>query len=181
MTGQYHKTDQWTTQDGELYPSDKPYAIDQEHADKMAQEQIDGAGCAICFFIKLEGGSDRTVHYVTTAGYVEEHDIDSKGWAHISMYNPGSGYNPKNNVGPWTATAKQSPSEAVGGVGLPAGNHVSTFAVLTWQEEDEGDGGDGGSTKPLPGDPALPDTITSVVRVGDTFYSGTLTKQGGVG
>lgn len=179
MTGQYHETDRWTTQDGEIYPSDKPYAIDQEHAKRMVQEQIEGAGCATCFFVKLEGGPDKEVHYFTTAGLTIDKPVDSKGWAHNEMYGPDSSYNPKNNVGPWSAIAKEGTSDIIDGVGLPLNNHMATFAVLTWQENGES-GGDSGPTEP-PTDPTLPATITSVVRVGDAVYSGTLTKQGAVG
>ena len=181
MGGSYAVTDEWTTRDGHLYPTGEMYSIDDEHAKRMEQEQIDGGGCATCFFVKLEGGDAKTVRFYTTAGYTEEHDVDTKGWAHISMYNPGSGYNPNNNVGPWSALAKDASSDVIDGVGLPFGWHVSTFKVLTWHEDQEGGGSDGGNEGGGGNSGDLPATITSVVQVGDVVYRGELTRQGAVG
>jgi len=130
----YKLKDKFTTWDGSWVPDGRKYSITPEMAAKYGNEPIDGKGCATCFFVKLEGGPATEVHYWTTAGYVEDHPVDASRWAHATMYNPGSGYNPTNNVGPWSAVAKDAPSDIIDGVGLPAGEHVSTFAVLAWEE-----------------------------------------------
>lgn len=175
MPGLYVIKRQFTTEDGELYPSDKQWSINKEDAEWLSHEQVEGDGCATCFFVKLEGGPGDTVHYVTTAGLVEDHPVDRFRWAHISMFNPGSGYNPTNNIGPWTAMAKDAPSEAVSGVGLPSGHHVTTFAQLVWEEAAEPTPPDPGPTPPDPGQ-SPPDSIAVAMKVGNTTYQGTLQK-----
>lgn len=173
MAGMYLVTDRWTTQDGEWFVSDKPYSIDQAHVDKWGGQQPDGSGCAICFFVKLVGGPANEVLFATTAGLQIPKPVDGKRWAHNEMYNPGSGYNPSNNVGPWSGRAKDAPSELADDVGLPGGHHVSTYVEMTWREED-------GPTPPDPTpDPGPgPDTVQVMVKVGDTVYAGVVHKQG---
>ena len=171
----YTMTDRWTTQDGEWFVTDKPYSIDQSHLERWGHEPIDGRGCATCCFVKLDGGPGAKVLFKTTAGLEIVKEVDQYRWAHNEMFNPGSGYNPANNIGPWTERAQDAPSDIEDDIGLPGGNHVSTFIVMTWQEED-------GPTPPDPGpnppDPTPgPDTIIVMVRVGNDTYAGPLSKQ----
>lgn len=169
--GQYVVTDRWTTFSGSIEPSDHAYAIDQAHSDKMKRLNIDGAGCQICIFVGIIGGEGDTVHFETVSGYVEEHPVDSKGWAHTSMYNPGSGYDPKKEKGPWWVRVKDHPSDIADDIGLPGGEHVSTWVEFTWKDD---------ITPPPVEPPVEPgpsdSTIQVAVKIGDATYQGTLNK-----
>jgi hypothetical protein len=135
----YRLKDRFTTHHGHWYvdPNDK-YGITQEMLNKYGHEQA-GKGDSTGIFVKLEGGPDTEVHFETVGGHKEDWPIDGSRWAHTTMYNPGSGYNPANTEGPWSVRAKNYPSEIVDGIGLPEGEHVSTFVVLEWREGDDGE------------------------------------------
>lgn len=169
----YKLLDQFTTRDGSWTPNGEPYSITPEMAEKYGASANE-LGCAICLFVKLEGGPGGPVRFTTNAGMVERHDPEPNGWAHTTMYNPGSGYNPNNNIGPWTVQADQAESDQVGGIGLPFGWHVSTFVVLKWVDGDEG----GGEVDPGPGpdpiEPPVQERIWVEVKVGSTYYNGYL-------
>jgi hypothetical protein len=132
----------FTARDGNLDPNGDPreYGITKEMMDIYGPEltgQAPGSqpkGCAICCYVKLEGGLADKVYAFTTAGHVETPAVEQDRWAHITMYNPGSGYDPDVRDGPWSFHAKDYPSEVVRGVGLPRGWHVTTYIVLVWEE-----------------------------------------------
>jgi hypothetical protein len=186
----YKLKDQFTTIHGHWYVENEKYGIKQEMLDKYEKENIPGKGSAIGFFVKLEGGPAKEVHFETTAGHIEDKPIDSTRWANITMYNPGSGYDPTVQDGPWFAHAKDAPSEVIDGVGLPEGHHVSTFSILEWVEGGENDDGeDDDDQDPDPGDgPDIPDkpdeeegvmAITIMLGREDnrTVYKGVVVKQ----
>lgn len=170
----YRLKDRWTTIHGQWHTSDSEWSIDQEHLDRWGNEPIEGKGCANCIFVKLEGGPEDTVHFETTGGYVEEHPVDQHRWAHATMYNPGSGYNPTRGKGPWWVMAQEN-SEIVDDIGMPGGEHVTHFVVLEWEEEVETPGPDPvPEPKPEPG--PIPDTIQVAVKMNGAVYIGTLKK-----
>lgn len=131
----YKVVDVFTARDGNLDPNGDPrqYGITKAMMDKYGDE-LQGKGCATCIFVKLEGGTSDTVYGVTTDGYAEEPKVAQDRWAHINMYNPGSGYNPDNNKGPWSVRSKFGNSEVVTGIGLPYGWHVTTYVVFKWED-----------------------------------------------
>lgn len=137
----YRFREMFTSRDGNLDPNGDPreYGISKEMMDKYGDELTgvgisEPKGCATCIYIKLEGGLAEKVFAFTTAGHTETPALEPDRWAHITMANPGSGYNPENNVGPWSVHADKFPSEVVGGIGLPKGWHVTTFVVFEWVE-----------------------------------------------
>lgn len=169
----YKLEDRWTTRDGKWEVTGEMYGIDQAHLDQWGNERIEGKGCAHCIFVKLEGGPEDTVRFFTDAGYSEEHPIDANRWAHATMYNPGSGYNPTKVKGPWSVMA-QDQSEVVDDIGMPAGEHVSHFVVLKWVEEDTAPGPD-----PVPDPVPTPDSFQVAIKIGDSVYSGLVKKVEG--
>lgn len=122
-----------TSRDGLLEADSRPYGMNQEFLNEFGPEIAD-KGCATCIFVKLDGGPANEVMFETTGGYEEPHAVRADRWAQSSMYNPGSGYNPANLKGPWIVSAIGAPSEKVDDIGLPAGEHVTHFVVLRWEE-----------------------------------------------
>lgn len=157
--------DRWTTQEGEWFVSNRKYSIDQAHVDQWGNEKIEGKGCSICIFVKLDGGPADTVHYYTTGGYSEDHPVDTMRWSHTTMYNPGSGYNPNRTTGPWAVTVEGVPSVVVDDIGLPEGEHVSHYIVLKWSEQEGG---------VIP--PPVAERIAVTVLVGADTYRGEIPK-----
>ena len=146
----YRFVEMFTSRDGNLDPNGDPreYGISKEMMDKYGNELTgvgisEPKGCATCIYIKLDGGPAVKAFAVTTAGHTEEPELAPDRWAHVVMANPGSGYNPENNVGPWTVHAFEFPSELVSGIGLPRGWHVTTFVVFVWVEIEDPDEGTG--------------------------------------
>lgn len=151
----YKLRKRFTTVDGIVHkPDPRPYGITQADIDEFGPIMPPDKGCASCIFVRLEGGIAKDVFFETTGGHHETHPIDGWGWAHSNMYGPGSCYDPEaGQVGPWSVQAVGVPSEIVDGIGLPQCHHVSTWAVLTWFDDDGGTGdGDGG---PEPVDPPV--------------------------
>lgn len=127
----------FTTLDGSLDPNGQPYSITAEALQRFRSILPEGVGCATCIFVRLEGGPSREVFFETTGGHHETHELKPDGWAHTSMANPGSGYNPNSNRGPWSVQAVGAPSTTVDDIGLPFGHHVTHFIILTWDESGE--------------------------------------------
>lgn len=150
----YKLRKRFTTRDGVVdRPDPRPWGITQEVVDEFRPIMPPDKGCATCIFVRLEGGVAKDVFYETTGGHHETHPIDALGWSHSSMYNPGSGYNWDTGRGPWSVQAVGVPSETVDNIGLPNGEHVSTWVVLTWMDEEEGEGSGEGPepVEPPPG------------------------------
>lgn len=133
----YKLKDRFTTHHGHLIPGETEWSITPEMLAKYGPVMPDGKGCATCIFVRLEGGPSKEVFFETTGGHHETHPIDAQGWAHTTMANPGSGYNPNNNVGPWSVQAAGAPSQTVDGIGLPLGEHVTTWVVFLWDPHGE--------------------------------------------
>lgn len=135
----------WTTRDGNLVPNGQEYSITTDILREYGNQLPPDKGCATCILVRLEGGPATEVFFETTGGHHETHSIDSLGWAHTTMYNPGSGYNPNvppGTKGPWSVQASGAPSEIVDDIGLPFGWHVSHWVVLKWVEDGTGGGPD---------------------------------------
>lgn len=148
----YKLRKRWTTRDGSLVADGRPWAITQDILNEFGNVFPSDKGCAICILVRLEGGPAKEVFFETTGGHHETHPIDDKGWAHTTMYNPGSGYNAEHGRGPWSIQADGSPSEIVDNIGLPNGEHVSTWVVLNWVEGGVIDDGDD-DAGPVPVEP----------------------------
>lgn len=166
----YRIKDRFTTHHGHWYVDDNDkYGIKQEYFEKYSGERA-GKGDSTGIFVKLESGLATKVHFETVGGHVEVHEVDKERWAHTTMYNPGSGYDPTNTTGPWFVRAEGFPSEIADGIGLPEGEHVSTFVVFEWVEDDieEGEGPD------IPEEPEGPDKYPLYITfvVGDQEYEG---------
>lgn len=146
----YKLKDRWTTRDGIVTPDRRTWGMPVDMYQKYKDVLPPDKGCAICILVRLEGGLARSVFFETVAGYHESHEIDAQGWAHTTMYNPGSGYGIDTGKGPWSVQAEGIPSEIVDGIGLPNGEHVSTWVVLEWVEgATVGDGDDDSGPTPV--------------------------------
>lgn len=146
----YRFREMFTSRDGNLDPNGDPreYGITKEMMDKYGAELTgvgvsEPKGCAVCIYIKLEGGPATKAFAFTTAGHTENPPLEADRWAHITMHGSGSSYDPANNVGPWSVHAHEYPSEVVGGIGLPHGWHITTFVVFEWVEDGDPDEGTG--------------------------------------
>lgn len=174
----YKVVDMFTTRDGSWTPNGELYSITPEMASKYGADAKELGG-ATQIFVKLIGGPGSQIRFFTVAGFVETHPAKENGWANCSMANPGSGYNPNNNTGPWSVMADTQPSEIVSGIGLPFGWHVSTFIVYEWVEDGDPDTGEGPTEPTEPTDPAepeAPNNIWVVVSSGKFRYQGYLEK-----
>ena len=89
------------------------------------------------------------------AGFVERETKEKSGWINIPL-GPGSSYVPeRGESGPW-CWAPEGASDVICGGGLPAKNHVSTFAVWQAVRREDLVGGDTGDV----GQPVTPVTPT---------------------
>jgi hypothetical protein len=168
----YKVKDQFTTRDGSWTPNGELYSITPEMAARYGAD-ANSLGGATNIYVKLEGGPGGEVRFFTNGGLVEKHPPQSNGWAHTTMFNPGSGYNPNNNVGPWSVMADEAPSEIVSGIGLPFGWHISTFVVFQWDDDEE----NGETPGPVdPTDPA-PENLWVTVTVGPHTYEGYIKRN----
>lgn len=149
----YKLRKRFTTRDGIVHtPDPRPWGITQEVINEFGPIMPPDKGCATCIFVRLEGGIATDVFFETTGQHHETHPIDALKWAHSNMYNPGSGYNADTGRGPWSVQAVGVPSEIVDNIGLPNGEHVSTWIVMTWFEDSQTDPGEG-SSGPEPVEP----------------------------
>jgi hypothetical protein len=110
--------DRFTTQHGswDVNPS-KPYGIDQAHRDKYeAGRLIPGAGADHHIFVKSDIGN--FVEFNTAAGnqYKAFH-IPVEGWLNFPIYGDG-----------WIVRVNNI--EVARDIGLPGGEHVSTFLIV---------------------------------------------------
>jgi hypothetical protein len=137
-------TDRWTTQNGswDVNPA-KPFGIDQAHRDKYeAGKNIPGAGADHHIMVYapfahiVEFSSDSDVWY---PGAVKD------GWWNFPIFKDAF-YDPdKNEVGTWHVRIEYE-KLATEGIGLPKGEHVSTFLVV--EDVDSGSQPDTPSTPP---------------------------------
>lgn len=151
----YKLRKRFTTRDGVVHaPDPRPYGITQADINEFGPVMPPDKGCATCIFVRLEGGIAQNVFFETVAGLHLTRPIDNLGWAHTTMFGPGSCYKPEEGEkGPWTVQAEGVPSEIVDNIGLPECHHISTWVVLTWFDDDGTDPGDGGPdpVEPPPG------------------------------
>lgn len=123
--------DQWTTQDGEWYPSGKPYSIKAGAWHQWHEEPIPGKGGATHIFVKGRVGDK--VRFYTEGGLSDERIItDQSGWVNMPMWR-SSAY--MAGEGPWHVEVNGVKVNSRG-IGLPQGNHVSTFLVTEHVEDD---------------------------------------------
>lgn len=146
----YRLKDLFTTRDGSWDPSDKPGSIDLwarvRYLKPMnAPDYFDDAGAATHLFaavIGLDGQLVRGQQIVfwsdglgqlanpTYQKYITQYTKEKSGWCNLFMA-PSSSYVPeRGEAGPW-CWCPAGASDVVVGAGLPARQHISTFAV--WQ------------------------------------------------
>ena len=177
----YVLKDLFTTRDGSWEPSDHPGSRPDWAVDYLrpvgAPDYFDDAGADHHIFAAIIGLDGRYIpNYAvkfwsdgfdklgdsTYQGYVDRETKDKSGWINIPI-GPGSNFVPeRGESGPW-CWAPVGAADVVCGGGLPANQHVSTFAV--WQaiartDYDASQGG-GVAVPTTPSTPATPSTPTA--------------------
>lgn len=166
----YKVTDTWTTRDGEWYPSNKPYSIDQAHVDKYANEDIPQKGAATHIIAKVSAGAH--VQIVNRYNNQTVKDFTSLGiWFDYPM-DGGASYVPeRGETGPWNVAVDSI--IVASGIGLPAKQHVSTFLVVEDVNEGQPPSTGEGPTEPTPPDqPGPSDGVWVTVSIGEELYGG---------
>lgn len=146
----YYLKDLFTTRDGAWEPSDKPGSVDLwarvRYLKPMnAPDYFDDAGASTHLFaavIGLDGQLVRGQQIVFWSDglgqlanpayqkYITQYTKEKSGWCNLFMA-PSSSYVPeRGESGPWCWCPAGAADVVVGG-GLPARQHISTFAV--WQ------------------------------------------------
>ncbi len=119
--------DRWTTQHGswDVNPANK-YGIDKQHADKYFQgSAIPGAGADHHIFVCAFAGNVVTFKTSDNTQHKDEY-LPLSGWVNFPIFE---GYKASEGErGPWQVWVE---GEMVAdGIGLPDGEHVSTFLVM---------------------------------------------------
>lgn len=130
--------DRWTTQHGtwDVKASNR-WGIDQAHRDKyLAGRDIPGAGGDHHIFVKAKPGTG--IQFAVNRGLSgppQQLIVPESGWVNFPMYaggddnNRGAVYSPdKGEKGPWSVAVYME--IVADGIGLPDGEHVSTFLVI---------------------------------------------------
>jgi hypothetical protein len=122
--------DQFTTRDGEWYPSNKPYSITKEAAEKYAHL---ATGAAHHIFVVPPMGS-KTVEFNTLDGRnpIKMDAAGQDGNPYRLVGTPiFQAYDPVKGDGMWHVWVDgQRVTKDGEGIGLPHGWHVSTFLVV---------------------------------------------------
>lgn len=167
----YKLSKMFTSRDGRLEPDSRPYGMTQEGLDEIGPEARPHLGGATHLFVKVKGGPSNTVLFSTRDG---QHNIrveeKAHGWAeyalgHSSAYNPDRG-----EIGWWSVSVEDAPSDVVEGLGLPYSHHISTFIVFEWVDENEEDGGETGEGPEIPTEPEERSLIAAIWLYDDGTY-----------
>ena len=149
----YKLTKMFNSRDGKLEPDSRKYGMTQEGLNEIGDAKPHLGG-ATHLFIKVKGGPSNRVLFFTRDGQHKIHAEEKEhGWAEYGLEH-GSGYVPeRGETGWWNVQVEGAESDVVEGLGLPNSEHISTFVVFEWVEEENNNGEDEiGDPPEIPGE-----------------------------
>lgn len=177
--GKYKLTERFTSRDGRMEVDPRQYGMTQHGLDVVGNAKPHLGG-ATMIFTRIDGGPENETHYFTRdnrLNFVRGPKPES-GWSVWELNHNNAGYNPdRGEVGWWNAKVEAAESEVADSIGLPHSEHISTFLVFTWDENNIGGGPDVPVEPPTEDSDIFAVTITLSQNGVSQTYKGIVTKE----